>query len=504
MWISRQGREVYKTLRWEEGEEDNLNVIMNKLETYVRPRKNKRIARFKLRERKQKVGENFDNFVKDLKLILMDCDYGNPDDILIDSIIAGVSHSKIQERLLDQGQDLTLAKALDIGRHFEVSQMHLTMIRGEDQKVSSLKDTRHKPHKRNSRKSERKRHQDPNKNPKTNSDQGTCGKCGLEISKAHTDGKCPAKNTICNYCKKPNHWIQVCTKRKRKQVHTLQEAQSDGDNEFDSESEDDLLQIHSLQHKQEKDSDDKWIETVQISDKPATVRIDTGAKCNMIVKTCFDKLNIQCELAKSSRVLRSYSNHKIYPEGAVQLPVKYEGKTIPITFLIIDIDQENVISGDTSEKLGLIARVNLTSDSSESVKQFVDFPELVKTTGTLPGEYCIKLDPDARGVVHPPRRQPAALKPKIVEKLHEMEENGYIVKVEEPTEWVNSMVVSIRKDKIRICIDPKDLNKAILREHHPLKTIEEVVANIPGTKVFSTLEPNQGFYRSSSTRSHHT
>ena len=35
---------------------------------------------------------------------------------LIDAIIAEVAHKKVQERLLDQGQGLTLANTLDIGR----------------------------------------------------------------------------------------------------------------------------------------------------------------------------------------------------------------------------------------------------------------------------------------------------------------------------------------------------------------------------------------------------
>ena len=48
------------------------------------------------------------------------------------------------------------------------------------------------------------------------------------------------------------------------------------------------------------------------------------------------------------------------------------------------------------------------------------------------------------------------LREKIVEKLKEMESDGHIVRVEYPTEWVSSMVVSVRKDKVRICIDPPE------------------------------------------------
>ena len=95
-WIGPQGREIYKTLQWEEGEKANQVKVLNKLEAYLRPRKNKRIARHKLKLCKQSTGESFDNFVKDLRLILMDCEYTDPDDILIDSIIDGVHAKKLQ------------------------------------------------------------------------------------------------------------------------------------------------------------------------------------------------------------------------------------------------------------------------------------------------------------------------------------------------------------------------------------------------------------------------
>ncbi|KAK0131334.1 hypothetical protein N1851_033983 [Merluccius polli] len=55
------------------------------------------------------------------------------------------------------------------------------------------------------------------------------------------------------------------------------------------------------------------------------------------------------------------------------------------------------------------------------------------------------------------------------------------------------MVAAVRNGKVRICIDPSDLNKVIKREHHPMRTVEEVVSMIPGAKVFSVLDAKSGF-----------
>ena len=122
----------------------------------------------------------------------------------------------------------------------------------------------------------------------------------------------------------------------------------------------------------------------------------------------------------------------------------------------------------------------------------------VKYTRRLSTEYPPELGRvpgliESTAVVHGPRRQPAALLPKIIAKLKEMEKEGHLAKVSQLTDWVNSMVVSSRGEKIRICLDPGDLNKAVKREHYPIPTVEEIVAKIPEAKVFTVLDAKSGY-----------
>ena len=42
-------------------------------------------------------------------------------------------------------------------------------------------------------------------------------------------------------------------------------------------------------------------------------------------------------------------------------------------------------------------------------------------------------------------------------------------------------------DGIRICIEPRDLNKAIQRQHYPMKNVKEIVARMPNAKYFTVL-----------------
>ena len=139
----------------------------------------------------------------------------------------------------------------------------------------------------------------------------------------------------------------------------------------------------------------------------------------------------------------------------------------------------------------MIKRVH---EIDHDLKEFlVQHPDLESSTGLMPGTYSIKINPTVKPVVHGPRRQPAALLPKITTKLKEMEREGHLAKVKQPTDWVSSMVVARKGDKIRICLDPSDLNKAVRREHYPIPTVEEIASKIPEAKVFTVLDAKSGY-----------
>ena len=57
------------------------------------------------------------------------------------------------------------------------------------------------------------------------------------------------------------------------------------------------------------------------------------------------------------------------------------------------------------------------------------------------------------------------------------------------------MVVVTTPKKIRICLDPKDLNKAVLCPKYQMATLDEVLPKLSKAKVFSTLDAKDGFYQ---------
>jgi hypothetical protein len=123
------------------------------------------------------------------------------------------------------------------------------------------------------------------------------------------------------------------------------------------------------------------------------------------------------------------------------------------------------------------------------------FPECFDTIGNFPGDYHITVDPNIAPVQHARRKAPIHLQDKIKAKLDDMEQLGVIVKVAEPTMWVNSMTYPLKPNgDIRMCLDPKDLNAAIIREHYKAPTLQEITHKLAGATVFSKLDAQNGFW----------
>ena len=99
-------------------------------------------------------------------------------------------------------------------------------------------------------------------------------------------------------------------------------------------------------------------------------------------------------------------------------------------------------------------------------------------------------------MVHAPRRVPFALRDRLKSEPDKEESLGVIVKVYEPTDWVNSITIFEKKNgSLRICLDPRDLNKALKREHYSCPTIDDIAAKLHGARVFTVLDATSGYWQ---------
>ena len=75
-----------------------------------------------------------------------------------------------------------------------------------------------------------------------------------------------------------------------------------------------------------------------------------------------------------------------------------------------------------------------------------------------------------------------------------MVEREILIPVDEPTKWVSQMAAARKANgKIRICIDPQPLNKALLRDYK-LPTFDDVLPKLLNSKFFSKIDVKEAFW----------
>ena len=115
--------------------------------------------------------------------------------------------------------------------------------------------------------------------------------------------------------------------------------------------------------------------------------------------------------------------------------------------------------------------------------------------GCFQGEFHITVDAAVPPVVHPPRRVPEALKEPLMKELDSLVTQGILAKVTEPTDWVNSLVCVTKSDAVlRLCLDPKYLNRAIKGPHYFTRTLEDILPKRSGARYFLILDARSGYW----------
>lgn len=167
-----------------------------------------------------------------------------------------------------------------------------------------------------------------------------------------------------------------------------------------------------------------------------------------------------------------------------------------------------VVKGIQNNLLGLPAIKCLQKWRPFRRPYWISIHQLFTGLGTLKGEYKIELKPDAQPfALYTPRNVPFPLREKVQKELARMESLGVISKVEKSSTWCMGMVVVPKKSgAIHICVDYRVLNENVLREVHPLPTVEENLSRLAGATV---LDYNSGFWQvsleeSSRHSSHHS
>ena len=245
-------------------------------------------------------------------------------------------------------------------------------------------------------------------------------------------------------------------------------------------------------------SDNEWVADLKVNGQSVLLEVDTGARCNIMSLNTVKRLGLECDIQKSNVRINGVHGNVIQAYGVLTTKCTYKGETCDIIFQVMNGKKDLDLLGRADiARLGPVIRVNAAETKMLCQTIMNKYQDVLGSSiGCMPGEYEIKIDDTVTLVVHPPRSVPAALRQKVKDELDHLEKCGIIAKISKPTQWVNSMVVVRKKNgKVRICIDPCDLNEAILREHHPMNSIEDIVTRLQDSAVYSVLDANSGYFQ---------
>jgi len=99
-----------------------------------------------------------------------------------------------------------------------------------------------------------------------------------------------------------------------------------------------------------------------------------------------------------------------------------------------------------------------------------------------------RVDPSVRPVQQKFWHPAISLRDEISAELRRMEGDGIIERIESAA-WTSNVVVARKKDGgVRLCVNLKDVNMALIPERYPLPTMEELTMKVSGAMVFSIID----------------
>ena len=258
----------------------------------------------------------------------------------------------------------------------------------------------------------------------------------------------------------------------RRNVHDVQETeqstQSDQSLNRDSDSyqSSDEFSLSPLQIEGIKKSS-AWLTDVFVNDEhdKLTVKLDTGAEVSVLPLHLYNKLHVKPALKSTTMKLSAYGGTPIKPNGTCKLTCSSNSKECDITFYVAPVNAQAILGLNDCVQLDLVKRVSalhpelLTKDAIRN-----NYPNCFKGLGNL-GTYHITMVYNCTPVVNPPRRVPHSLKQRLHHALDKNVKSGVLVKIDQPTDWVNNLVIVEKKNgSLRLCLDPRDLNKSVKRD----------------------------------------
>jgi hypothetical protein len=496
-FVYKEEIKVENNVTQEKEDKNDPDTLIRKFREHCVAKKNIILERHKFNTCFQGPKESYASFIKTLRKLASTCDYGTvKEELMRDRLVCANKSGDVIDLLVKEA-DLTWIRAIEICLMHERSEEVKRLLSDKHQGTSTDKEDVHFI----------KKKQYGHKKPEGTPSQSKCWCCGG----SHPRGKeqCKAYGKQCHKCKKMGHFAEHCFsgqqqsggQQKPSGYRYFRQKRVDelGYQEQQQQEEIEEIYVDIVPIDEIKGKGEIYV-TLKLDGMAVKLKVDTGAKCNVMPLDTLRRVSPNKHINEEEKVeLEAYGGHTFFSEGTTTFDCYRNNNTHKILFHIVDKPGQRILLGlHDILKLDLLKMSNdVHAINIPEQPEIIEFPNLFTgKLGKLPVEYRMKVDDKVQPVIRPPRRVPVAMKEEVKTEIDRMLAMGVITKVTEATKWVSSMVAARKKNKeIRICIDPKDLNTALQRPRHPMRTIEEVTANMPDARVFTILDAKNGFWQ---------
>lgn len=314
-----------------------------------------------------------------------------------------------------------------------------------------------------------------------------CSRCGRKGHDSYSSF-CTAKNQKCNKCTRIGHFAIKCRtnlKRERPQGHNeISKRQRTKVRRVEGER--DLKSGESC-FKIQSDEEDEFIKC-RIGGREVSLVIDSGSKFNLISPKDWSYLQTGKVVLfnvrpNSNNKFRGYASHELLHvicvfEAPISIGLNPE---VMASFFVIKNGTQSLLRKDTALELNVL-RLGLKVKKIDSVTPFP------KWKGP---PVKLSIDTNIKPIQQPIRRIPIALEDKVIAKLEEAVALDIIEPVIGHSPCISPMVIAFKENgDLRICIDMRLANKAILRENYPLPVFESFMTKLRGAQYFTRLDPH--------------
>ena len=491
-------------------------IAKQKMTDYFAPKVNVDYEIHKFRQIVQEENEPIDAFHTRLRQAAIYCDFQDIDrEIKLQVIHA--CHSRRLRRKGLKTTGITLTQILDEGRALELAENQAKTMESTTKCTSTGSNVNVNlihPRKTNfsfNKRYNNTRNQKQKQNPQ-HRQQRLCWYCRGTYPHKPQGTPCPAQGAICRKCGKQNHYARCCRSTDKKKFQSSQQHVQKNRAVNKQRPRKDINYVKQTStYNDESSTDDDYAFTVhtglkqkqpnimlKVAGIKLNVLVDSGASTNILSEEAYRKLGDRVKLTKAKTNIFSYNATeplKLIGQFTCEVQKQSSEDKVIADFCVVKGQGSCLIGFHTAVKLGILQIINMVecnkeqSGNTDIVEQF---PECFSGLGKLKNfKLKIHINPDVTPVAQPPRKVPFGLREAVTKQLDELLQKDVIEKVEGLTEWVSPLVVIPKKNgEVRICVDMRQANQAVVRERHPLPTADDIFVEFSGAQVFSKLDLN--------------